>query len=108
MLVGCGKHSGELPSDTSLTVVLNNFYARFKASNTETCMRASAVPDDCVIALSTADVSKAALTNGLPGCVLRACADQQASVFTDIFILSLSESVIPTHFKQTTIVLVPK
>jgi hypothetical protein len=42
-----GKHSRELPSDTSLPDELNYFYARFEASNTETCMRASA--EDCVI-----------------------------------------------------------
>jgi hypothetical protein len=80
-------------------------------------MRASAVPDDCVITLSAADVSKTfklvkthkvAGTDGLPGRVLRACANQLASVFTDIFNLSLSESVIPTCFKQTTKVHVPK
>ena len=35
-------------------------------------------------------------------------SDQLAGVFTDIFNLSLSESVVPTCFKQTTIVLVPK
>uniref|UniRef100_A0A674B8A9 Chemokine interleukin-8-like domain-containing protein n=1 Tax=Salmo trutta TaxID=8032 RepID=A0A674B8A9_SALTR len=67
--------------------------------------------------LSAADVSKtlrqvnihkAAGPDGLPECVLRACADQLASVFTDIFNLSLYESVIPTCFKQTTIVHVPK
>ena len=55
-----------------------------EASNTETCMRASTVPDDCVITLSAVDVSKtfkqvnihkAAGPDGLPGCVLRACAD---------------------------------
>ena len=70
-----------------------------------------------MITLSTADVSKtfrqvnihkAAGTDGLPGRVLRACADQLASVFTDIFNLSLSKSVIPTCFKQNTIVPVPK
>ena len=70
-----------------------------------------------VIKLSAADVSKtlkqvnihkAAGPDGLPGCVLRACAGQLASVFTDIFKLSLSESVIPTCFKQTTIDPVPK
>ena len=80
-------------------------------------MRVSAVPDDCVITLSTADVSKtfkqvnihkAAGPDGLPGPVLRACADQLEIVFTDVFNLSLSESVIPTCFKQTTIVPVPK
>ena len=80
-------------------------------------MRASAVPDDCVITLSVADVSKtfkqvnihkAAGPDGLPGRVLRACADQLAGVLTDIFNMSLTESVIPTCFKQTTIVLVSK
>jgi hypothetical protein len=35
-----GKHSRELPSDTSLPDQLNYFYARFEASNTETFMRA--------------------------------------------------------------------
>jgi hypothetical protein len=46
-----GEHSCELPSDTSLADELNHFYARFEASNTEACMRASAVPDDSVITL---------------------------------------------------------
>ena len=32
--------------------------ARFEESNTEACMRAPAVPDDCVITLSVPDVSK--------------------------------------------------
>ena len=76
-------------------------------------MRAPAVQEDCVITLSAADVSKtfkqvkihkAAGSDRLPGRVLRACADLLASVFTDIFNLSLSESVIPACFKQTTIV----
>ena len=71
-----GKHSRELPSDTSLPDELNYFYSRFEANNTETCMRAPAVPEDCVITLSAADVSKtfkqinihkAAGPDGLPG-----------------------------------------
>ena len=112
-----GNHSRELLSDTSLPDELNNFYARFEASNTEACMRAPGVLDDCVITLSVADVNKtfkevnihkAAGPDGLPGCVLKACADQLSSVFTDIFTLSLTESVIPTCFKQVTIVPVPK
>jgi hypothetical protein len=112
-----GKHSRELPSDTGLPDKLNNFYARVEASNNETCMRASAILDDCAITLSAAAVSKtfkevnihkAAGSDRLPGRVLQACADQMASVFTDIFNLSLTESVIPTCFKQTTIVPVPK
>ena len=84
-------------------------------------MRASALPDNCVITLSVADVSKtfqqvnihkAAGPDKLQGCVLRACAwacaDQLTGVFTDIFNMSLIESVIPTWFKQTTIFPVPK
>ena len=80
-------------------------------------MRATAVPDDCVIMLSVADVSKtfkqvnihkAAGPDGLLGRVLRACVDQLASICTDIFNMSLTESVIPTCFRQTTIVPVPK
>jgi hypothetical protein len=95
------EQSRELPSDTSLPDELNYFDARFEANDTETCMRAPAVPEDCAITLSTADVRKtfkqvntlkAVGPDGLPGCVLRACPDQLASVFTDIFNLSLSES----------------
>ena len=71
-----GKPSHELPSDASLPDELNSFYARFKASNTEACMRAPAVADDCVIILSVVNVSKAfkqvnihkaAGPGGLPG-----------------------------------------
>jgi hypothetical protein len=43
------KPSHKQPSDTSLPEELNAFYAHFKASNTEPCMRTSAVKDDCVI-----------------------------------------------------------
>ena len=111
-----GKPSRELPSDVNIPVKINA-YASFEATNTEPCMRAPAVLDDCVITLSVADVSKtfklinihkAAGPDGLPGRALRACADKLAGVFTDIFNMSLIESVIPTCFKQTTIVSVPK
>jgi hypothetical protein len=52
------KPSHELPSDTDVPEELNAFYAHFEASNTEPCMKASAFPDNCVITLSIADVSK--------------------------------------------------
>ena len=54
------------------------------------------------------NIHKAVGPGGLPGRVLRVYADQLASVFTDIVNLSLTESVIPTCFKQTIIVPVPK
>jgi hypothetical protein len=107
-----GKLSCELPSDASRPDELNAFYARFNAGNTEPYMRVPAVPDGSVITLSVADMSKpfnqvnihkATVPDGLPRHVLRACVDQLASVFTDIFNL-LTHSVIPTCFNQTTIV----
>ena len=52
------KPSRELSSVMSLPDELNTFYACFEASNTGPCMRAPAVPDECVITLSVADVRK--------------------------------------------------
>ena len=107
-----GKPSRKLSSEGRVLDKLNTLYAR----NTESCMRAPAVPDDFVLTLSVADVSKtfkqvnihkAAGPDRLRRRVLRACAAQLATVFTDIFTLSLTQSVIPTCFKQTIIVLVP-
>ncbi len=46
--------------------------------------------------------------DGIAGRVLRACAFQLAGVFTDIFNLSLSLSVVPACFKKSTIVPIPK
>ena len=74
---------------------------------------------DCGLSLSfsVADVSKtfkhvnphkAAGPDGIPSHVLRGCADQLAGVLTDIFNLSLSQSAVPTCYKMTTIVPVPK
>ena len=51
---------------------------------------------------------KAAGTDVIPSRILRACADQLAGVFTDIFNQSLSQSAVPTCFKRVTIVPVPK
>ncbi len=46
--------------------------------------------------------------DGIQGRVLRACTFQLAGVFTDIFNLSLSLSVVPLCFKKSTIVPIPK
>ena len=51
---------------------------------------------------------KAAGPDSIPSHVLRACADQLAGVFTDIFNQSLSQSAVPTCFKRATIIPVPK
>jgi hypothetical protein len=52
------KQCRKLPSDMSIPDELKYIYSHFKASNTEACMRSSAVPDDSLITLSVADVSK--------------------------------------------------
>ncbi|KAK1803853.1 hypothetical protein P4O66_003799 [Electrophorus voltai] len=45
---------------------------------------------------------------GLDSRVLKACADQLAPVFTDIFNLSLTLGIVPSGFKRSTIVPMPK
>ena len=91
------KHSRGLPSDTSLPDELNYFYACFEANSTETCMRAPAVPENCVITLSAANVSKIFKQVNIRKAAVMKCITR-----TFIFNLSLSESVKPTN--QTTIV----
>jgi hypothetical protein len=59
--IGCGRACKLLQTTkrnqaASLPDELNAFYARFEASNTEAYMRAPAVPDNCVITLSVANV----------------------------------------------------
>ncbi len=53
-------------------------------------------------------VRKAAGPDGINGRVLRSCADQLAGLFTSIFNESLATSVVPTSFKKSVIIPVPK
>ncbi|KAK1802031.1 hypothetical protein P4O66_004365 [Electrophorus voltai] len=46
--------------------------------------------------------------DGICGRLLKACADQLAPVFTDIFNLSLTLGIVPSSFKQSTIGPIPK
>ncbi|XDV45658.1 hypothetical protein PO909_013718 [Leuciscus waleckii] len=98
---------------------LNTFYARFEGTYTLLAERALAAEatEVSTLSVSVADVTrsfrrvnirKAAGPDGIPGRVIRECANQLASVFTDIFNLSLSLSVVPTCFKTSTIVPVTK
>ncbi len=97
----------------SLPDELNTFYARFEADNTAHTESAHTAAAEEVnpLSLSVADatrsfkrvnIRKALGPDGIPGCVLKACAFQL--VFTDIFNLSLSLSVVPSCFKKSTIV----
>ena len=87
------------------------------ALRTTQCHLQRTATKDCGLSFSVADVSKtfkhvnplkAAGPDGIPSYVIRAYADQLAGVFKDIFNLSLSQSVVPSCFKMSTIVPVPK
>ncbi len=104
---------GSLPDE------LNTFYARFEADTTAHTESAPAAAAEEVspLSLSVVDVTrsfkrlnirKAVGPDGIPGRVLKVCAFQLARVFTDIFNLSLSLSVVPACFKKSTIVPIPK
>ncbi|KAK6321588.1 hypothetical protein J4Q44_G00085640 [Coregonus suidteri] len=97
-----GKTSHVADPDVLLPDKLNTFFARFE-DNTVPPTRPA--PKDCGLSFSVAHVSKtfkrvnpckAAGPDSIPSRVLRACADQLAGVFTDIFNLSLSQSAVPT------------
>ena len=129
-------YKGNRPSvsaDAALVNDLNSFYARFEAgganANANANANAIAGPADVlgggsVIAdtagtpvftehdvrreLKKVNTRKAAGPDRIPGRVIRACADLLAPVFTTIFNLSLVQSVVPTCFKESIIVPVPK
>lgn len=106
-------------ANTSLADELNVFYARFEntqaaevhhiPSNSEEVTSTFQVTEhDVRRALKQVNPRKAAGPDGIRGRVLRTCADQLAPVFTVIFNLSLSQCIIPTCLKSSTIVPVPK
>jgi len=51
---------------------------------------------------------KAAGPGGIPGTVIKACADQLAGILTKLFNLSLTHATVPTCLKASTIVPIPK
>ena len=52
--------------------------------------------------------SEAAGPDGIPGTVIKACADQLAGILTKIFNLSLTQATVPTCLKASIIVPIPK
>ncbi len=116
------NNSVEVRADPLIAVELNNFYGRFECnsgtilpSSTSRSSRQSS--NDYAITLSEDDVRrelrrvnvrKAAGPDGITGRVLRSCADQLAGLFTSIFNESLTTSVVPTPFKKSVIIPVPK
>ncbi len=103
--------------DPSLPDTLNHFYSRFEMQNDTPAQKQPTPPNDQALCLSPADVRKtlsrinprkAAGPDNIPGRVLKDCAAQLTDVLTDIFNTSLSQAVVPTCLKSTTIIPVPK
>ena len=117
------KSSAEVRADPSLADELNTFYGRFESNLSSASLPISASgsssqsSDNHVItvsedevrrALKRVNVRKAAGPDGISGRILRSCADQLAGLFTSIFNESLATSVVPTSFKKSVIIPVPK
>ncbi len=64
--------------------------------------------DEVRRALKKVNIRKAAGPDRITGRVLRSCTDQLAGLFTSIFNESLATSVVPTSFKKSIIIPVPK
>ncbi|KAF7647838.1 hypothetical protein LDENG_00165960, partial [Lucifuga dentata] len=58
--------------------------------------------------LKTVNPRKAAGPDGVPGKVLKACADQLSQIFASIFNHSLLKAVVPSCLKSSIIIPVPK
>ncbi|KAK1797996.1 hypothetical protein P4O66_000753 [Electrophorus voltai] len=126
---------GLMSADESLANELNTFFARFEATsiranaNSSYANNANGAIDaangacagpiieqrpliitesDLRRVFKRVNTRKAAGPDGICGRVLRACADQLAPVFADIFNLSLMLGIVPSSFKRSTIVPVPK
>ncbi len=114
--------SAEVRADPLLAEELNTFYGRFECNGGGATLPSSASgssrqSSDHVFTLSEdevrrelrrVNVRKAAGPDGITGRVLRSCADQLAGLFTSIFNESLATSVVPTSFKKSVIIPMPK
>ncbi len=108
------KSSAEVSADPSLAEELNTFYGRFDCNGGSAVLPSSASgssrqrSENHVITVSEDEVRRAAGPDGITGRVLRSCADQLAGLFTSIVNESLATSVVPTSFKKSIIIPVPK
>ena len=93
---------------------LNSFFARYDtasaAANASAAEPSSNIGKTCMLSISEHKVRrglrrvnnrKAAGPDGIPGRLLKSCAEQLAPVFTSIFNLSLAHSIVPACFKRS-------
>lgn len=89
----------------------------FEALNNTPVRKSVPHSDEQVLSLNTTDVQrtlkkvntrKVMAPDNIPGWVLNECADQLAPILTDIFNTSLNQAVVPSYFKNATIIPVPQ
>ena len=113
------SRQGVNDDDASLPDRLNNLFARFEAPNLRTRGRADPSPlavgpaltinaADKHRTLTRVNPQKAGGLYNISARVLRTCAGELADVLTDIFIISLSQAIVPRCIKTSTIILVEK
>lgn len=78
-----------------------------KADLPSSCLLLIIPSNDVCSTLSKVNSHKT-VPDGIPCSVLKACVEQLAEVFTDIFTLSITQTVFTAHFKTETTVPVPK
>ncbi len=107
---------GAAVSDLTLAEELNIFFARFEVTAPDRANSYQAHSSTTLTleehevrrTLRSINPRKATGPDGVPGRVLRECADQLAGVFTKIFNQSLAQSTVPSCLKSSTIVPLPK
>ncbi|CAJ1076957.1 uncharacterized protein LOC125983400 [Xyrichtys novacula] len=106
---------GAAEGEASLAEELNTFFARFEVEPPKAATPHPMVHSNFTLTehevrrtLRAVDPRKAAGPDGVPGRVLRDCAEQLAGVFTRIFNQSLAESSVPPCLKSSIIVPLPK
>lgn len=99
--------------DASFLHALNDFYAQFETSNPSMWRRATFSLHNRALSVTTMDVRKTVLKinprktvgpDNIPRRVLKEKAHELTEVFTDIFNISFAQTVVPTCFKNTTII----
>ena len=104
-------------TDASLEEELNCFFAHSEAKSPSPDVRSPPASSSFPFTVQEHDVRqvfrsvnprKATGPDRVPGKVLKECADQLSTVFTNIFNLSLAQAVIPSCLKTSTIIPIPK
>ncbi|KAK3572536.1 hypothetical protein QTP86_034561, partial [Hemibagrus guttatus] len=113
------RSQGDITPNITLPDELNEFYARFEAPNTgqqHKTLASEGIMDrpltvssaEVCMALKKTNLRKAAGPDNIPWRALLVCTSELANVFMDIYNLSLTQALVPTCFKSTTSIPLPK